>query len=121
MSVIQYTILGYSDDELCVIIPFCMLSYIPEGFPLQYKHIALTYRHLEDIPDRYRSYVREIVKDWSQRIFHCPDTIIQVVKELSVGPIRTVEIGTVDYADLKQKIAVCLGHGISIVSTTDLL
>uniref|UniRef100_E6QMK6 Uncharacterized protein n=1 Tax=mine drainage metagenome TaxID=410659 RepID=E6QMK6_9ZZZZ len=67
----------------------------------------------EMIPDHFSTYVSELIEDWSQLSIDDPNTLIRMLRELSVGPIRTLEEGSIPGSALNDLLIKYLGHGVT--------
>jgi hypothetical protein len=57
-----------------------------------YAHCALR----QQISDRDREYILDLVKDLSDRGKTCPEEVFQQLSSLSVGPMITDEVGWIE-------------------------
>ena len=67
------------------------------------------------IVDRYSAYASELIEDWSKLRIDDPNALIQMLKELSVGPVRTLEVGSASRAAFNDLLLKNLGRDATSV------
>ena len=95
MKNVSYIMLGFSAKEKTFTRPFCVLSWLTDAASSTRLTIMVSRKWQEIVPEIYSTYVFELINDWLQRSIDNPDALIRMVEELSVGPIQTLEAGSI--------------------------
>ncbi len=95
MENVSYIILGFSVEEKTFTRPFCVLSWLTDATLSTRITIMVSRKWPEIVPDSYSVYVYELINDWLKRSIDNPDALIRMVGELSIGPIQTLEAGSI--------------------------
>lgn len=101
MQKTSYIILGYVSKESAAEVPFCALSWLSNEThsPIVTIHLHANWQRM--IPDQHSDYISALIRDWSQHSIDDPNALICTLRELSVGPVRTVKVGTTTRAALQ--------------------
>lgn len=110
MKSVSYIILGFSAEEKTFTRPFCVLSWLTDATSSTALTIMLSRQWQEIVPDIYSTYVYELINDLIQRSIDNPDALIRMVEELSVGPIQTLEVGSVPCTAFNDLLTTHLGE-----------
>lgn len=107
----SYIVLGFAAEQNGPVHPLCVLSWLGDAVPSFGLTLHLSKNWQENIPDHFASYVAQLIEDWWQLSVEDPNALIQMLGELSVGPIRTLEEGCAPSGALQDILIMYLGHG----------
>jgi hypothetical protein len=90
----SYVLLGFVRENEEPPIPFCAVTWKASVAAPQDVRILLTSDWMKVLPADVFTYFNELLKDWERLLQTQPETVLAMVADLSVGPIRTVDQGT---------------------------
>jgi hypothetical protein len=94
----QYAVLAYAASSLSeVAFAVVCTPLLPN---LQSGAIFVREGWMTNVTETHREYLEEMLREWIIRIKDLDDSIFAQVNELSTGPLRTLETGECDQANL---------------------
>jgi hypothetical protein len=94
----QYAVLAYAGSSLSEV-AFAVVC-TPLRPNLEAGAIFVREGWMTNVTETHREYLEEMLREWIIRIKDLDDSIFAQVNELSTGPLRTLETGECDQANL---------------------
>jgi hypothetical protein len=112
----SYIILGVVGERDNRTVPFCALSWCGAPNAQHGLRLSVAKGWKQSAPERSVAYLSDLLEDIEGRLQNDPECLIAAVKDLSVGPIRTVETGTTQMESVQDLVAGYLGEFVSAQS-----
>lgn len=106
----SFVLIGYARTDDDPPVPLCIVTW--SGLPSVPANIRIfAKKHWRAIlPPEMSRYFASLFDDWKQRARLEPELVPSILSELSVGPVRTIDEGTIPSDEISQFVSQRLGE-----------